>query len=71
MALNRKKGLCELLADKAKWLVPKDALGSQPPLTLPPLPIANLFAIANLKKKRKEKELNDEGKLVPQKEPKQ
>ena len=59
MALNRKKGLRDLLADKAKGSMPKDALGSQPPLSLPspPPPTVNLFAITNLKKKRKEKKL--------------
>ena len=59
MALNRKKGLRDLLADKAKGSMPKDALGSQPPLSLPspPPPTVNLFAITNLKKKRKDKGL--------------
>ena len=38
MALNRKKGLRELLTDKAKGQAPKDALGSQPSLDLPPSP---------------------------------
>ena len=68
MALNRKKGLCELLANRAKGSAPKDASGSQPLLALsppPPSPIVNSFAIVNLKKKRKEKELVKEGELVP------
>ena len=49
----------DLLADKAKGSMPKDALGSQPPLSLPspPPPTVNLFAITNLKKKRKDKGL--------------
>ena len=72
MALNKKKGLCELFSDKAKGSAPKDASGSQPPLALPPPPLTvNSFAITNLKKKRKDKELAEEGELVPQKEPKQ
>ena len=56
MALNRKKGLHKVFANRAKGLTPKDTSGSQSPLTLPPHPpsIVNLFAIANLKKKRKE-----------------
>lgn len=72
MALNRKKGLRELLADRAKGSVPKDASRSQPPLALPspPPPIVNSFTVSNLKKKRNE-ELAEEGELVPQKEPKQ
>ena len=72
MALNRKKGLCELLANKAKGSTPKDASRSQPPLALPPPPppTVNSFAVTNLKKKRKEKELAKEGELVPQNEPK-
>lgn len=59
MALNRKKGLCELLADKAKGSAPKDTSGSQPPFSLPPLPppAVNLFAPTNLKKRKKEKEV--------------
>ena len=69
MALNRKKGLRDLLADKAKGSMPKDALGSQPPLSLPspPPPTVNLFAITNLKKKRKDKGLakGGGGELLP------
>ena len=66
MAMNRKRGLCELLANRAKGLVPKDASRSQPPLALPP-PTINPFAVANLKKKRNEQELVEKGELVPQK----
>ena len=63
MALNRKKGLSDLLADRAKGSTPKNASGFHPPLSLPPLPppTVNLFAIGNIKKKRKEKELAKEG----------
>lgn len=43
MALNRKKGLRELLTDKAKGQAPKDALGSQPSLNLPPSPPPPFF----------------------------
>ena len=73
MALNRKKGLCELLANRVKGSVPKDASGSQPPLALlpPPSPTINPFAVTNLKKKMKKKELAEKGELVPQKKPKQ
>ena len=73
MALNRKKGLRELLADRAKGPMPKYTSGSQRPLALPPSPppTVNQFVVANLKKKRKEKEVAKEGELVPQKEPKQ
>ena len=38
MALNKKKGLHELLTDKVKGQAPKDSLGSQPSLALPPPP---------------------------------
>ena len=49
MPLERKKGLRELLANRAKGSVPKDASGSQPPLPPPPLPpSAHPFALANL-----------------------
>lgn len=68
MALNRKKGLRELFADKTKESAPKDTLGSQPSLALPfppPSPTVYPFAVVNLKKKRKEKELSEEGELVP------
>ena len=73
MAMNRKKGLHELLMDRDKGLAPKGALGFQPPVALPPHspPIVNPFIVANLKKKRKEKELAEEEELVSQKEPKQ
>ena len=58
MALNKKKGLRELLADKAKGLAPKDTPRSQPLPALPPSPLTvNLFTVANLKKKKKEKKV--------------
>ena len=70
MSLNKKKGLRELLADRAKGSAPKDTLGLQPPLPFPPSPplTVNPFALANLKKRKKEKEVAKERELVPQKE---
>ena len=68
---NKKKGLHDLL--KARGLGPNDASGSQPPPTLPPPPpplTVGLLSIPNLKKKRKEKEIVEEGEVVPEKEPK-
>lgn len=62
---NKKKGLCDLLNARG--------LGSQPPPTLPPPPpplTVGLLSIPNLKKKRKEKEIVEEGEVVPEKEPK-
>ena len=61
---NMKKGLRELL--KAMGSAPKDASGSQP--SLPPPLSVNSFAPTNLKKWKKEKEVVEEGELVPQKE---
>ena len=61
---NRKKDLRELL--KARGSTPKDASRSQPPL--PPPSLVNPFALTNLKKKKKEKEVAKKGELVPQKE---
>lgn len=62
---NRKKGLHELL--KVRGSGPKDASRSQPPFPPPshPSPSVNPFAPANLKK---EKEVAEEGDLVPKKE---
>ena len=37
MALNRKKGLRELLVDRAKGLAQKDTLGSEPLPAFPPI----------------------------------
>ena len=63
MPLERKRGFRELLAGKAKGSAPKDALGSQlPPPLLPPSPSSvNPFTLANLKKRKKDKEVE----LVP------
>ena len=78
MALDRKKGLKKLLVDRAKGPVQKDTSRSQslptllpPPPPPPPPPAINLLAMPNLKKKRKEKEVAEEGEVVRQKEPKQ
>ena len=67
MSLNSKRGLRELLADRAKGSVPKNASRSQPPLPLPPPlpPSVNPFSLANLKKGKKKKEVAKEGELVP------
>ena len=67
MPLERKKGLRELLAGKTKGSAPKDASGSHLPLALPPppSPLVNPFALANLKKRKKDKEVVEEGELVP------
>ena len=65
----------ELLTDKAKGSAPKDVSGSQPLLPLPPPPPPpppppsfNSFTPANLKKRKKEKKVVEEGELVLQKE---
>ena len=77
MALNKKKGLRELLTDRAKGPAKKDTSGSQPfpalppPPPPPPSPTVNLLPMPNLKKKRKEKEIAEEGEVVRQKESKQ
>ena len=65
--LKRKKGLRELLTSKAKGLAPKDASGSQPLPTLPPPPPppVNPFTSANLKKRKKDKEVVEEGEVIP------
>ena len=70
MSLNKKKGLRELLADRAKGSTPKDTSQSQPHLPIPfPPPLAiNPFAPTYLKKRKKEKVVAKEGELVPQKE---
>ena len=66
---NKKKGLRELLAGRAKGLAPKDASRSQLPPTLPLTPpppsLVNLFTPTNLKKRKKDKEVVKEGEVVP------
>ena len=72
MALNRKKGLKELLTERNKGSASKGAPQSQPfpTLPLPPSPlVGNLLLMPNLKKKRKEKEGANEGKVVPKRNP--
>ena len=66
MPLERKKGasLCELLAGRSKGSTSKDALSSQvPPPLSPPPPLASPFTPANLRKRKKDKEVK-EGELV-------
>ena len=67
MPLERKKGLRELLVGRAKGSMPKDTLGSQLPPALPPPPpsSANPFVPANLKKRKKGKEVAKVGEVVP------
>ena len=63
MALNRKKGLKELLAERNKGTSGLNLyLLSRPPS---PLLTVSLLPIPNLKKKRKEKEIAEEGEVVP------
>jgi len=64
MILNRKKGLKELLVERNNG-----TLGSQPLLALPlsSFPTVSLLPIPNLKRKRKEKEIAEEGDVVPPK----
>ena len=62
MPLERKRGLHELLASKAKGSAPKDASGAQlPPPPLPPPLSVNPFTLASLKKRKKDKEVVKEG----------
>lgn len=67
MTLKKKKGLHELLTGKAKGSAPKVSSMSQlpPVLPSPPFPSVNPFAPANLKKRKKDKEVAEEGELVP------
>ena len=62
MALNKKKGLKELLMERNKG-----TSGSQPLLASPPPlpPTISLLLIPNLKKMRKENEIAEEGEVVP------
>lgn len=66
MPLERKKGLRELLMSRVKGSVLKDSSVSQlpPALPLPPPPSVNPFSLANLKKRKKDKEVANEGELV-------
>lgn len=66
----QKMGLHTLLTDRNKGLVAKGALGSQPPSAslLPPTLLVNLFVVPPLKKKRKEKEVSEEGEMDSYKE---
>lgn len=61
----QKRGLHTLLTDRNKGLAAKGASGSQPP-SAPLLPLTlsvNLFVVPHLKKKRKEKEVFEEGEM--------
>ena len=66
MVLNQRKCLKELLRGRNKGIS-----GSQPLPTLPPptSPTVGLLPIPNLKKKRKDEEIAEEGEVVLQKEP--
>ena len=65
--LERKKGLHELFVRRAKGSMPKDTSGSHFLLAVPPSPLSsvNPFTLANLKKRKKDKEVVEEGELVP------
>ena len=74
MALNRRKGLRDLMVRRNKGSSSKEVPKSKVPANLPPLPlppttILGLLPIPNLKKKRKEQEM-EEGEMVPQKKAK-
>ena len=68
--LERKKGLHELFTGRAKGSAPKDTSGSHLllALLLSPLSSVNPFTPANLKKRKKDKEVVEEGELVPHNE---
>lgn len=68
MLLERKKGLRELLTNRAKGLEPKGTSGSKLPPPPPHFPSVNPFTLANLKKRKKDKEVAEEGELVPHNE---
>lgn len=71
MSLQR-RGLCALLADRNKEPTVKGASGSQLSISsIPPAPVVNPFVVPPLKKKRKDKDVSEEGKVVLQKDPKQ
>jgi len=63
--LERKKGLslCELLMGRSKGSASKGAFGFQLPLFPPPS--ASPFALANLKKRKKDNEVVEKEELVP------
>ena len=63
MALNMRKFVKDLLTGRNKGSSSKEALKSQPLPTLPPPPTTDLFPMPNLKKKRKEQEV-EEGEVV-------
>lgn len=69
MPLERKKGasLHPLLTGRSKGSGLKDASGSKLPSfpPPPPAPLVNPFASTNLKKRKKDKEVVEEGELVP------
>ena len=68
MLQDRKKGLCKLLANKAKGSVPKDASRPKRPPFSPLPPTVNPFMPANLKKRKKDKEVVEKGELIPHNE---
>ena len=77
MALNLRKGLRDLMTGRNKGSSSKEVLKSQvlanlppPPPLPPPITTLSLLPIPNLKKKRKEQEV-EEGETVLQKEAKQ
>ena len=66
MVLNQRKCLKELLRGRNKGISGSQPLPTLPP---PPSPTVGLLPIPNLKKKRKEEEIAEEGEVVLQKEP--
>ena len=63
MPLERKNGLRQLLVGRAKESTSKDTSGSQLPPAPPPS--INPFTPANMKKRKKDKEVVGEWELVP------
>ena len=70
MALNRKKGLKELFVERNKGTLRPQPLHTLLPPPSPPTVDLLPIPIPNLKKKRKEKEIVEEGEVVSQKESK-